>query len=229
LARFPEQNVAVALLCNGGASNPADLADRVSAAVLGPVLAAVASDPAGISLAPAVLAPLAGVYRAPRTEEINIFVVKNGKLVDSLGGPTPLIALAPDRFQYPGSSAQLVVVPAGAGGPARLRVEQPNTRPVEYEAVARPSLDAKALAGYAGEYKSPELGATYQLVVRGDTLLLDQGWRGTERLVPIYQDGFELGNVGIVRFTRDAKHRLTGFTIWAGRVRHLRFDRVTPK
>jgi hypothetical protein len=95
--------------------------------------------------------------------------------------------------------------------------------------VQRPDLDQAGLAPYAGEYLSPELGARFRIVARGDSLLLDLGWQGTNRLRPVYRDGFEIGNTGRARFTRDPRGRITGFVVWAGRVRHLRFDRVTPR
>jgi len=100
---------------------------------------------------------------------------------------------------------------------------------VEYEPVEHPKLDSAALAAYSGEYESPELGARYHLVLRNDSLLLDQGWRGSQSLRPIFRDGFRINNTGLARFIRDARGRVVGFELWAGRVRHLRFDRVPPR
>ena len=47
-----------------------------------------------------------------------------------------------------------------------------------------------------------------------------------ERLRPLYRDGFAASGGRIIRFTRDARGRVNGFVIWAGRVRHLRFERM---
>lgn len=223
LYRYPEQNVAVALLCNGGAANPAALATSVSAIVLGGALAAVPPEPAAVPVDSVTLGVVAGIYHAPRTEEILVLVVRNGQLVDSVAS-APLIPTAADRFKYRGSNRTLRVIHAPS--PALL-VEAPNTRSVEYHPVQRPALDPAGLAGYAGEYVSPELGARFRIVARGDSLLLDRGRQGTDRLRPVYRDGFEIANTGLARFTRDARGRITGFVVWAGRVRHLRFDRVT--
>ncbi|MGQ0703905.1 MAG: hypothetical protein ACT4PM_12300 [Gemmatimonadales bacterium] len=45
--------------------------------------------------------------------------------------------------------------------------------------------------------------------------------------MPVYQDGFRAGGLGIVRFTPDPRGRVTGLVLWAGRVRHLRFEKVS--
>ena len=229
LYRYPDQNVAVALLCNAGAINPGDIASRVSALVLGASLAAVAAEPDAAPVDTAVLSGLAGIYRAPRTGEVMILSLREGRLADSTAGNATLTPIGSGTFKYRNSARTITVVPGSAGAPAGLVVRAPNTRAVEYQAVERPRLDAAGLAAYAGDYASPELGARYRLVLRSDTLLLDQGWRGSEPLRAIFRDGFELGSVGIARFTRDSRGRITGFEIWAGRVRHLRFDRVPAR
>ena len=229
LYRYPDQNVAVALLCNAGAINPGDMAARVSALVLGSSLAAVDPEPAAAPVDAAALSGLAGTYRASRTGEVMILSVREGRLSDSTTGNATLTPIGSGTFKYRNSARTITVVPGAAGAPAGLLVRAPNTRTVAYQAVERPRLDAAALAAYAGEYASPELGARYRLVLRSDTLLLDQGWRGSERLRPIYRDGFRLGDVGIATFTRDSRGRITGFEIWAGRVRHLRFDRIPAR
>jgi CubicO group peptidase (beta-lactamase class C family) len=224
LARYPEQQVAVALLCNLGSINPGAVANRVAALALGPALAAVEPDPAGVPVEPSVLAGLAGAWFAPRTEEVLVLSLRNGTLTDSVE-TTALIPLAPDRFRYRGSAWTVTVAPA-AGGPVRLRVEAPNTRAIEYVRVERPRPDSAALAALAGTYRSPELDARVRLFVTRDTLRLDRGWDRPVSLIPLYRDGFSVGDAGIFRFERDRRGRVTGLVLWAGRVRHLRFDRL---
>jgi CubicO group peptidase (beta-lactamase class C family) len=228
LFRFPEQNVAVALLCNLGSINPGTTAQRVAALVLGSALAAAPSDPAAVPVDAATLAGLAGAYYSPRTEQAMIlYVTKAGALADSAPGSTPLIPLAPGRFQYRGSLRTLTVVPAEGGAPLRVQTSAPNTRSIEYVAVPRAKLDAATLAAYAGDYRSPELDARIRLSVVKDTLRLEHEWRDAEKLVPVYRDGFLImGSGEVARFERDRRGRITGFVLYAGRVRHLRFEVV---
>ena len=226
LSRFPDQQVAVALLCNLGSINPGMVAQRVAAQVLGSALAAVEADPAGTPLDASALAALAGAYHSPRTEEVLILSLSNGTLMDSIGGRTGLIPLGAGRFQYRGSRRTLTVVPAEAGQPVRLRLETPNTRTVEYVAVPRTPPDPATLVAYAGEYRSPELGVTLRLAARGDTLRLEQGWQDAIPFRPLYRDGFYAGGAGVFRFERDRRGRVSGLVLWSGRVRHLRFERL---
>ena len=226
LYRFPGQDVAIAFLCNGGAAVPGDLGTRVASLVLGPALAAAAPEPAAYTGNGADLAALAGAYHSTRTEEVLILRWRDGQLTDSTSANAVLIPIAADRFKYRGSQRTLTVIPAAAGLPVRLRLEAPNARVVEYAAVPRGNPTAAAIAGYAGEYRSPELGASYRVVASGDTLRVERGWRGSVALRPLYQDGFGAGPLGLVRFVRGARGRVTGFVLWAGRVRHLRFDKV---
>ncbi len=225
LQRYPDQQVAVALLCNLGSINPGVVGQRVAALVLGPALAAAEPEPTGVSVDPAVLAGLAGAYHAPRTEEVLILSVADGRLSDSVGR-AELIPVAPGRFKYRGSQRTLRVIPGQSGSPTRLLLEAPNSRSVEYLAAPRPPLDSAILARYAGSYRSSELAATVRLSARGDTLRLERDWQDPIRLRPLYRDGFYAGGAGMIRFERDARGRVSGFVLWAGRVRHLRFQRL---
>jgi len=223
LYRFPEQQVALALLCNLGSINPTAVAQRVASVVLGPALAAAEPEPAGIALSAPALAALTGAYHSPRTEQVLVLSVLNGVLQDSLGR-TPLIPLSATKFKYRGSQRTLTLVP---GTPAKIRLEAPNARPVEFVSVSRARQEF--LAAYAGDYRSPELDARFHLVVARDTLKLDRGWQDPVAFLPLYRDGFSAGDFGLVRFERDRQGRVTGMVLWAGRVRHLRFERaVSP-
>jgi CubicO group peptidase (beta-lactamase class C family) len=226
LSRYPDQRVAIALLCNLGSINPAVVQQRVAALVLGSALAAAPAEPAPAGLDTAALTALVGAYHSPRTEEILILSLLNGSLTDSVARAT-LIPLAPLKFKYRGGERTLTVLPGASGAPTRLRLEAPNARAVEYVAVGRLRPTAVTLAGYAGTYRSPELDAVVHLVASGDTLRLDTGHSWQEPIVmrPLYNEGFYAGGAGVIRFERDRRGKPTGFVLWAGRVRHLRFQR----
>jgi CubicO group peptidase (beta-lactamase class C family) len=86
-------------------------------------------------------------------------------------------------------------------------------------------VDSAALAAYAGEYASQELDVRYRLVVAGERLVLH---RRTHAPTPLEVDGPETfrGADLVLRFTRAADGGISGFTIQAGRVRNIRFDRT---
>ena len=85
--------------------------------------------------------------------------------------------------------------------------------------------DAAALAEYAGNYRSDEAEVTHTLRVEKGQLVAYAGYRRLGVLEPSYRDGFTRGG-SVIDMVRDAKGRLTGFLVEAGRVRGLRFTRV---
>jgi CubicO group peptidase (beta-lactamase class C family) len=227
LYRFPQQQVSVALLCNIGAANPAALATAVATIVLGDALAPVVADATpAIAMTREALDAIAGAYWSPRTEEVAILVVRDGNLVDSLSN-TVFLPRGGGRFRVRGGASELEVTRTGMQ--AGLRVTAPHSRATEYQRVERAAMTGAVAMTYAGSYRSPELDAPIELVAHGDTVKVDGGWQGFTVLRPLYRDGFSAGGGRIVRFTRDSRGRITGFVIWAGRVRHLRFDRVPTR
>ncbi len=222
LYRYPSQAVSIAILCNGASANTTLLAGGVAAIVIGDGLA-----PVSLEAAPAVamptqeLAALAGRYFAPRTDEAMILEVRDGKLTDTLSG-SALLPAGADQFRVRGAPVTLRVTRRGANVVSLIE-EAPNARAVEYLRVEAPT---PSHSEYAGSYTSPELGAKATLAMRRDTLVLDQGWRGAATLSPLLRDVFALPGGERLRFTRDARGRVNGYVLWAGRVRHLRFERV---
>ena len=224
LSRYPQQNLAIALLCNLGSINPGAVQQAVARLLLGSALAAAPAEPQPAPVDREALGALAGAWHAARTEEpLVLSLLPDGRLGDSVARLT-LIPLSPTKYQYRGSERTLTLLP---GTPARLLLEQPSARAVEYQKMDRMPPSAVTLAGYAGSYRSAELDATVQLTLSGDTLKLAtvQTWQDPIPLRPLYVDGFYAGGAGELRFERDKKGKVSGFVLWAGRVRHLRFVR----
>lgn len=238
LYRFPDQAVSVALLCNVGSANPGALATSVATIVLGEALEPARTDSTPpFPLTPEALSALAGRYRSPRTHDVLVLRPREGALVDSMTG-APFVPRAADRFTVRGSGTELRVVSGAPGAAARalpaeaplaLRMTSPGARANDFVRVEAPDTTAAARAAIAGRYRSPELDVTLSLVARGDSLAVDGGWRGFTVLRPLYRDGFAMPGGEILEFTRDARGRVTGFTLWAGRVRHLRFERAPSR
>jgi len=87
------------------------------------------------------------------------------------------------------------------------------------------ALAPAQLAEYAGNYRSDEVEATHTWKVEKGELVLYVNDRRLGVLEPAYKDGFTRGGT-VIDVQRDAKGRITGFWVEAGRVRHLRFTRV---
>ena len=92
-------------------------------------------------------------------------------------------------------------------------------------------LSPAALRSYTGSFRSDELGLTYTLATAGAGLLVkDTYFDGTEvTIVPFSKDVFVGDLVGIVKFSRDARGTVSGFSVNREQVRGVRFDRTkTP-
>ena len=223
LARWPTRDLSVAVLCNAGSADAGGYANRIAIRLLdlpasepapGPVVAIDAKE----------LERLAGSYRDSTGDQSVTFRVANDGLTVSNSGPPLLLAhLGRGRFWH------------AVAGEFRFERKGERWEVVQYadawrhyrlEPPGEPA--ALALADYAGEYRSPELEVTYRIEAQGGNLALLS--RPDDRLSfqPAYRDGFRRGGQTI-RFIRDPRGRVTGFRVFAGRVRDLRFERVLPK
>lgn len=86
-----------------------------------------------------------------------------------------------------------------------------------------PRATTPAVAEYAGSYRSAELGTTWRMEVRRDTLYAVMP-RDTTRLLRAGPDGFSDGYV-LVLFGRDAGGRVTGFGASTPRTLNVPFAR----
>ena len=93
-----------------------------------------------------------------------------------------------------------------------------------YEPVATVSPAPEQLAAYAGTYWSDELDTRFTVAVHDGALVARTRLGEETRLAPVFADAFT-SPAGTVIFSRDARGRVSGFGIWAGRVRDVRFRR----
>ncbi|HET6701952.1 MAG TPA: serine hydrolase domain-containing protein [Gemmatimonadaceae bacterium] len=221
LARYPDQGLAVAVLCNHAGAPAVPLGHRVADLFLG----AAATDPAPpktIALAPEVLAARAGLYRNTVTWEPLRISVRDGKLIDN--GGTEAVALSPNLFHASnGGRALFDVAPDGRTRALRLLQEDGDTLlflPVE------PWTPAPGdLAPFAGTYTSDEAAASFTIVQQAGKLLLRQRPTVSFELQPRYRDVFEVPTGDIIRFVRDDSGKVIEMSVFLGRVRDLRFQR----
>jgi hypothetical protein len=82
------------------------------------------------------------------------------------------------------------------------------------------------LRAYTGDYKSAELDATYKLKLEKGSLVLHNGWNEPVKLEPLVRDEFTLGPLGTGVFHRDSKDRISGLSVYSGRIRNVRFART---
>jgi hypothetical protein len=83
---------------------------------------------------------------------------------------------------------------------------------------------AATLADYAGTYASDELDVKLVIAVKGDHLVLLRRPADEFTLRSNFDDDFQ-SPIGSLRFSPDAQGRVTGFGVYSGRIRDVRFRR----
>lgn len=220
LARYPEARTSVAVWCNAAPANAVQLGRQV-AALLVPRTTPMRAVPTPI--ATAERERITGTYRNPRTDDwltiasVGDYARVIGPSADSLRRDGP-----PGRYRA-GAAMTLTFTPAD-GKATALRVESPDGSVSELVASSPPPADSVTLEDYAGTFRSPELDSRLRIRVDGARLLARVSPDEETTLLPFYPDGFRFGG-GTVRFERDASGRVTGLRVFAGRARHVRFDR----
>lgn len=210
LARYPDQGLSVAILCNVSSANPTQLGRDVAALYLGSTLAEPPAAPTPTPVEVAGLQGMAGLYRNPRNHTAVTAAVDNGRL--RIGGAV-FTPVSPGTFVS--GDSRLIA----EGGKLRLsdgtlleRVEPASPTPSELQALA-------------GEYVSTEAAATLRVAVDGELLRLQNRPGTWIPLRPTYRDAFIAPGLGVVRFLRDASGRVTEASVTQDRVWDLRFTR----
>lgn len=117
-------------------------------------------------------------------------------------------------------------VPATAEKPRRLEQSFDAGKPNIFEGATAFDPTGAELAGYAGAYVSEEIDPVYRIAIQDGALTLTRLKHKAETLRPTVHDVFT-GEIGTVRFARDANQRISGFILNAGRIQNFRFSRKT--
>lgn len=229
-ARFPEQHTSVAVLCNleGGVGNRAD---QVSDIVLADVLHAAEPATASQQNTAAGSLPhqrLVGSYLEAEDTTVFNVVEKEGKLTLMLSSTAlPLTPLGRARFAVQGSpaTAEFSIPHQGPASSLRLQLGGGSVMTAARITPATPSADD--LQAYAGTFYSPELDVTWSIVIENGHLAVQRETRKfvatIEPLEPATTDVFFHEEPGVIRFTRAASGRLSGFELSSWGRRGIRF------
>lgn len=229
LARFPDQKVAVAVMCNTASGNATALLYQVADLYLaGHVRDDAPSLPAGaLTWTSAQVEPYVGIYRDTRTGQVVAVV---GAEIPGAGaglrtGSARLVPVSPTRFE--GSEGQ-VTLAFDAAPPAARRtgavLDEPGHPGVRLEPVDPVDPTPSELAEYAGTYRSDEAEATYTVAVVDGRLTLTDRWAEARAAQPIYRDAFRWGPATLV-FHRAADGSVEGFRLSESRVWGIWFGR----
>lgn len=220
LARYPARRTSVAVLCNVASANATSLGNQAMSVIMPRPSAAAQPTVAAVTLTDAELAPYAGLFRTSASENVVRTVVRDGKLTMELPFPGTPIPAGVDRFRL--GQAELLYRREGGRVSELLVVNDGDT--TRYQPAGTVTPTAAQLGAFAGSYWSEELEARFAVLVRDGALVVKQRLGDEMKLTPTFADGFT-GREGNVIFSRDARGRVSGFGLWAGRIRNVRFSR----
>lgn len=244
LVLYPDQKLAIAVLCNmdsvvmGGLAtvNVDDLTNGVADIFLKDVLEPRPASSAGaqpgaggpppppVSLSADELASKTGLYRLGSDEDhIVLMSVRDGRLTlrDFYGDNYDMLMtpISANRFLIAGTTLEFS--PAEAGRPRAWHMIDGEGRRLLELPLMKFDIATAALPSFAGEYRSDELDVTYTVAARDSSLVLQ-----SSTLHPVFKDAFVGDYMGTVRFLRDPKGSITGFTLNRNSAKGVRFERV---
>ena len=223
LARFPDQGIAVAVMCNASSGNAGGLLYQVADLYLGDAITEpeTPEPPQAIQMSRSQLEALAGGFRITDGARLGTLfsVVAADDRLRAAG--TELFPVGENRFQSArGTVLQFDDTPMAEGRPAANLNPGPDA--VRLEPVADFDPTVEELAEYTGTYRSDEAEATYAVEFEEGELVLKNRWGEGPTLVPLYPDAFRMGG-SMAIFRRDGSGRITEVTLSQGRVWDLRF------
>ncbi len=237
MTRFPEQHFSATVLCNSADTNPPKLvrevADIVLAKDLKPEPEAAAKPKENAPVTPLTVAEMnamAGTYWNKPEDDFNIFQVKDGKLqIDTgLNDFHELKAFSPGHFHVAdvpwGKDIDFHFIAAEGGKAKGLEQSFGDGKPEIFEPVASFEPNAAQLTEFAGAYVSEEIDPVYRVTLKDGKLFMNRLKHEPDGLRPVMLDTFS-GDIGTVHFTRDARHKVNGFVLNAGRIQNFKFTR----
>ena len=224
--RFPEQRLGIVVLANVSTALPQALAMQVAEVFLGDQMQAP-EQPTEQQATAGDPSELAGKYRLTFTGEEASVSVEGDRPHLTIEGEPPLALdkVAVDKYQSQDRKATVEFRREDervVGCRVTLQdLVLPANRLPEQPAVS-------VLAGYVGDYYSPELDVTYRVRLKDGGLVLEQH-RHPDTLLYLVEEDQLRGNewyLGELRMTRDADSgQISGFRLSGNRVRNLAFVR----
>jgi hypothetical protein len=216
LARYPDQTVSVAVMCNTPAADPVQLGRQTARLWTG---GKPASESAAINVQTSTLQQWTGMYRKQRDNTVVELVLKDGRLAFNPG--STLVPTAPGTFV----AGERKLVFEGNG----FRDATPNGDTV-YERVEVAHPTDEELRSLAGQYESPDTGSPVTVALKDGRLTFAIASQPPLRMRPTFRDGFMIEAPGAgaasVRFLRDTGGKVTGLNVGDDRAWDIRFEPV---
>lgn len=216
LLRFPEQRFSVAVLCNIANADVEGFARRISDLYLEKQLQPEVS---AAEKSRAFPTTFAGTYLDPRNHMIYTFAAEDGNLM-AWGrklqrlGANEFSDVSGNPIVFTGANGAMTATLTLQGEPFFSGNRIPHLEPSE-----------SALAGFAGNYHSDELEATYELSLVKGVLTLKNGYQPPVSLHPVALNEFQAGDLGTIVFRVTGDGQVNGLTLFSQPARGIAFVR----
>jgi hypothetical protein len=222
LARYPDQGLSVAVLCNTGSANAGELGREVGDIYLAGVLPKEEAQPT-FAVDAKTLESEAGLYRSDRDHGALSVQVKDGHLQLETGAVLNPVTATSFRLDETGPIISFEFNPKGEVARMHFANEVDGGHDFDRVAPAHPSRDD--LAVLAGDYVSEEAEVILTVKLGANGLEIHRRPDTVIPLTPTYADGFS-SDLGSIRFLRDSAGKVTEMSIGEDRVWDLRLRRV---
>ena len=230
--RFPENDLGIVVFSNLASTNASGLASQV-ANILITTNKEEPKPVANTNFADSNFHKhLQGSYYSERGEVLEL-LWKNGRLLRRAPG-TPggleTMFLAGNNNRYPVNNSVVVLMLDDKNKTVDSVMEfrwENQTTTIAFK--RQPTVPQKVTAEFAGRYYGPETEAFYTITEKDGKLTVEHRKFGDALLKPIAPDVFSCPNwwMSNIHFLRDKKGKIIAFEVNAGRVQHLRYDKVS--
>ena len=218
LARYPNNKVSVAVMCNGTSPSAGGIATGMTDEIFGPFPESTKAAAANVS--EDELKKLVGIWRDEKTHLPARFVVENG--VSRWRG-APVVPMGGGQFSVGENKLKFTLDKDGNPVSAETIDSEGEIRRFAVEKAWTPT--PAELESLKGEWFSEEAGATLTVAVEGDKAFIKQRPVTSLAMQPLYKDHF-ITQGSVVWFTRDKNGKVDGMHVGASRMRDMSFMRV---
>ena len=218
LTRYPDNKVAIGVMCNGTSPSAGGIAASMTDEIFGPFPETPRTEAANVS--EDELKKFVGVWRNEKTHAPARFVIENGvsrwsgARVVPLGGGQFTAGNNQLKFALDKDGTPLSAETVDSDGEVRRFVPEKEWKPTPAD-----------LTSFKGEWFSEEAGATLTIAIDGDKAFIKQRPATSLPMQPVYKDHFAVQGF-VVWFTRDKDGKVKGMHVGASRMRDMPFVRV---
>jgi CubicO group peptidase (beta-lactamase class C family) len=238
LARFPEQGLSVATMCNAGeTATGGAYARRIfdlfvpATTTPGAAANAPAASAGGASVEGLDVKSKAGLFFSEATGGPLRLGVDNGRL-RIVGGPS-LDAVTEDRFRNPRGALSFLSqdeFELHFVSPDQIELKSMEGKTTRYRRAQPYAPTADDLKAFAGRYANDETRAVFEIEPGKASLIVRVSWNDSQTFDfrPVDRDTFQLGGM-IVRFRRDPAGKVVGLDYSNPVVRNIEFTRMSDR